>query len=90
MIAFSCSVKGGKIKGSAKSTEDLINILNSLEEKDQLEIPANNVLFTIDQDTKKLNNYSLNYHCNTLFSDRAKAKEDFLKISRKLYPSQSS
>ena len=46
-------------------------------------------MFTIDQDTKKLNLYRLNYHCNTMFGDRIKAKEDFVKLARKLYPNQN-
>ena len=90
IIGYNSQAKGGKVTGNAKSTEDLVNILNSLEEKDALEIPENNVLFTIDQDTKKLNNYRLNYHCNTLYGDRRKAKEDFIKLARKLYPQQSA
>ena len=74
IIGYNSGAKGGKVTGNAKSTEELIGILNTLEEKDALEIPENNVLFTIDQDTKKLNNYRLNYHCNTLYGDRVKAK----------------
>ena len=51
-------------------------------------MPASNVLFMIDQDTRLLNKYRLNYHCNTIYGDRAAAKEDFIKLARKLYPNQ--
>ena len=45
-------------------------LLNKLEEKDALEIPANNALFLVEQDTKTLNKYRLNYDCHTNFGDR--------------------
>jgi hypothetical protein len=51
-------------------------------------VPPSNVLFTIDQDTKTLNRYRLNYHCNTIFGDRKAAKDDFIKLAKKLYPDQ--
>ena len=51
-------------------------------------MPPSNVLFTIDQDTKTLNRYRLNYHCNTLYGDRKSAKDDFIKLAKKLYPDQ--
>jgi hypothetical protein len=61
-----------------------------LEEKDSLAMPAANVLFTIDQDTKTLNKYRLNYHCNTIFNDRQAAKHDFVQLAKKLYPDQGA
>lgn len=36
-------------------------------------MPSNNILL-VDEDTKLVNKYRLNYHCNTKFMDRHKAK----------------
>jgi len=90
LLGFNSGAKGGKMGGNARSTEELIMLLNNLEDKDHLEIPANNVLFTIDQGTKKLNLYRLNYHCNITYGDRVKAKEDFVRLARKLSPGESA
>jgi hypothetical protein len=35
-----------------------------------------------------LNKYRLNYHCNTRFRGREKAKSDFIELARKIYPQQ--
>lgn len=56
--------------GSASSSQSLISLLNSLEEKDSLDIPSSNLLLLNDQDTKLVNKYRLNYHCNTHFTGR--------------------
>ena len=88
LIGFSTNVQGNKIAGNANNATELVSLLNSLEEKDKLEIPASNMLFTIDQDTKILNKYRLNYHCNSIYNDRASAKADFILLARKLYPEQ--
>lgn len=65
-----------------------MDVLNKLEEKDTLEIPPTNALFLIDQDTKSLNKYRLSYHCNTKYSNRTTAKENFITLAKKIYPEQ--
>ena len=67
-----------------------MKVLNELEEKDSLEIPANNVLLMIDQDTKILNKYRLNYHCNTHSQLSTSAKKDFLELARALLPQKQA
>lgn len=78
-----------KIAATANSDQELLPLLSQLEEKDALEIPSSNLLLLIDQDTKLLNRYRLNYHCNTRYSGRNKAKEDFVALARKLCPGES-
>ncbi len=53
-------------------------------------MPSSNALFMIEQDTKILNRYRLNYHCNTNFKDRATAKKDFVRLARHLKPEQNA
>jgi hypothetical protein len=47
-------------------------------------------LFLTDQDTKNLNKYRLSYHCNTHYGNRNAAKEDLVKLARKLFPQETA
>ena len=88
LVCFNCEGKEGKRKGNVKTFSELIDLLNSLEEIDQLQIPANNY-FCYEKDTNIINLYQLNYRCIIgSFINRSKAKDDFVKLARKLYPEQ--
>lgn len=57
---------------SSDNIDDLIKKLNEKESKDILNISSHNLLL-VDKDTKLLNKYRLNYHCNTTFAGNEQA-----------------
>jgi hypothetical protein len=57
---------------SSENIDDLIKKLNEKESKDILNISSHNLLL-VDKDTKLLNKYRLNYHCNTTFAGNEQA-----------------
>ena len=76
-----------KLAGYCENKNDFLTLLNSLEQKDSLQISPSNVLIA-DLDTKLLNRYRLNFQCNTHFKGRDKAKQDLLDLAKKFYPAQ--
>ena len=58
-----------KIKAQAQGKDQLLKVLSELEAKDTVEVASTNLLL-IDQDTKLLNKYRLNYQCNIGFKGR--------------------
>ena len=75
--------------GYCESKVDFLALLNSLEDKDSLQIEPSNILVA-DQDTKILNRYRLSFQCNTNFKGRDKAKVDLLQLAKKFYPQQAN
>jgi hypothetical protein len=72
----------------AVEPDQLLAALNELEEKDSLTIPPSNLLL-VDEDTRLLNKYRLNYQCNTHYMSRNQAKQDFLALAHHLFPQEA-
>jgi hypothetical protein len=62
-----------------------VKALLKLQEKDILEVPSSSILL-VDEDTKLLNKYRLNFHCATKYSSRYQAKLNFLALANRLFP----
>ena len=77
-----------KIIATVENDSKLLATLNELEGKDNLSNPPSNILL-VDEDTKMLNKYRLNYHCNTNYVGRSQAKEDLITLAKQLFPQQS-
>jgi hypothetical protein len=66
----------------------LLAFLRELLSRDPLEINSSTLLL-VDEDTKILNKYRLNFHCATRFHSRRQAKQDFITLAKHLFPEQA-